>query len=97
MIDPNIRASSIQKLEEAENSQYAGFIVHLCTEFAQEDKPAEGRQLCGLYLKNMISSNDPDSLKTKQAFPETGDHVMTSYITTSKYDQITQATLVFFQ
>jgi importin subunit beta-1 len=65
MIDPNIRASSIQKLEEAENSQYAGFIVHLCTEFAQEDKPAEGRQLCGLYLKNMISSNDPDSLKTK--------------------------------
>lgn len=48
-------------------------------------------------LKMFDQLGTPDSLKTKQAFPETGDHVMTSYITTSKYDQITQATLVFLQ
>lgn len=37
----------------------------------------------------------PDSLKQKMTFPEAGEHVMTSYISTKNYDQVTEATLDF--
>lgn len=37
----------------------------------------------------------PDSLKQKMTFPEAGEHVMTSYLSTKNYDQVTTATLDF--
>ena len=46
-------------------------------------------------LKMYDQLGTPDSLKVKQAFPEVGDHVLTSYITTQYYDQVTKASLAF--
>ena len=37
----------------------------------------------------------PDSLKQKMTFPEAGEHVMTCYLSTKNYDQVTKATLDF--
>jgi len=37
----------------------------------------------------------PDSLKQKVVFPEAGEHVMTSYLSTTQYDKVTQETLGF--
>eukprot|EP00605_Chrysophyceae_sp_TOSAG23-4_P000884 GSChrysophyteH1.ASY1.ANO1.975.1 assembled CDS len=63
--DHDIRTAAMQKLETAESGQYVNFMVALCTEFASEDKPMEGRQLSGLYLKNMISAQDEAILEMK--------------------------------
>ena len=46
-------------------------------------------------LKMYDQLGTPDSLKVKQAFPEVGDHVLTSYITTQYYDVVTKASLAF--
>ena len=37
----------------------------------------------------------PDSLKQKVVFPEAGEHVMTSYLSTTQYDKVTLETLGF--
>ncbi len=39
----------------------------------------------------------PDSLKQKMTFPEAGEHVMTSFLSTKNYDQVTTATLNFLK
>jgi len=46
-------------------------------------------------LKMFDQLGTPEALKRKQAFPEAGDHVLTSYITTDNYDEVTEATLDF--
>jgi len=46
-------------------------------------------------LKMYDQLGTPDSLKLKQAFPEVGDHVLTSYISTQYYDVVTKASLAF--
>ena len=46
-------------------------------------------------LKMYDQLGTPDSLKLKQAFPEVGDHVLTSYISTQNYDVVTKASLAF--
>ena len=46
-------------------------------------------------LKMYDQLGTPDSLKEKQAFPEVGDHVLTSYISTQYYDVVTKASLAF--
>ncbi|MDA9576952.1 alpha/beta fold hydrolase [Flavobacteriaceae bacterium] len=46
-------------------------------------------------LKMYDQLGTPEALKSKQAFPEAGDHVLTSYITTDNYDEVTAATLDF--
>ena len=46
-------------------------------------------------LKMYDQLGTPDSLKVKQAFPEVGDHVLTSYISTQYYDVVTKASLAF--
>ena len=38
----------------------------------------------------------PDSLKQKKAFPDIGDHVMTSSLSTSGYEEVVQETVTFF-
>ena len=65
----------------------------------------------GYYYKDEINKDDvvsipallemydqlgtPNSLKQKMVFPEAGEHVMTCYLSTDKYDQVTEATLDF--
>ena len=39
----------------------------------------------------------PDSQKEKMAFPETGDHVMTSYLTSKDIESVTKETIRFFE
>ena len=39
----------------------------------------------------------PDSQKEKMAFPETGDHVMTSYLTSKDVESVTRETIRFFE
>ena len=46
-------------------------------------------------LKLFKHIGTPDALKVKQAFPDIGGHVLTSYITTNNYDEVTEATLNF--
>ncbi|MDA9892776.1 alpha/beta fold hydrolase [Flavobacteriaceae bacterium] len=46
-------------------------------------------------LKMFDQLGTPDTLKRKQAFPNAGDHVLTSYLTTNNYEEVTEATLDF--
>ncbi len=46
-------------------------------------------------LKMYDQLGTPDSLKVKQAFPEVGGHVLTSYLSTQYYDVVTKASLAF--
>ena len=46
-------------------------------------------------LKMFDQLGTPDTLKRKQAFPNAGDHVLTSYLTTKNYEEVTEATLDF--
>jgi len=46
-------------------------------------------------LKMFDQLGTPDNLKRKQAFPNAGDHVLTSYLTTNNYEEVTEATLDF--
>ncbi len=39
----------------------------------------------------------PNGLKMKRAFPETGDHVITSYITTDYYEEVVSTTIAFLK
>jgi hypothetical protein len=46
-------------------------------------------------LKMFDQLGTPEALKVKKAFPEAGDHVLTSYLTTEHYDDVTDASLNF--
>ena len=46
-------------------------------------------------LKMFDQLGTPKNLKVKKAFPEAGGHVITSYLSTDKYDQVTHETLDF--
>jgi len=37
----------------------------------------------------------PEHLKLKKAFPEAGDHVLTSYLSTENYEAVTREVLEF--
>lgn len=57
-IDDQIRQGAEMHLRNAEESQFAPFLIALCEEFAIEDREMQGRRLAGLYLKNMVSAQD---------------------------------------
>jgi importin subunit beta-1 len=64
--DHNVRLQANEKLEEAVRDQYTGILGALCTEFASEDKPVEGRVLSGLFLKNMVVGQTEETIREKE-------------------------------
>jgi esterase/lipase len=46
-------------------------------------------------LKMFDQLGTPENLKVKKAFPNAGDHVITSYLSGDNYDKVTQETLSF--
>jgi hypothetical protein len=46
-------------------------------------------------LKMFDQLGTPKVLKYKKAFPNAGDHVITSYLSTEHYDEVTEETLRF--
>ncbi|MEO2100295.1 MAG: alpha/beta fold hydrolase, partial [Flavobacteriaceae bacterium] len=46
-------------------------------------------------LKMFDQLGTPDHLKVKKAFPEAGDHVITSYLSTNQYPEVTAEALQF--
>ena len=48
-------------------------------------------------LKMFDQLGTPNALKFKKAFPNAGDHVITSYLSTEHYDEVTEETLRFLR
>ena len=46
-------------------------------------------------LKMFDQLGTPENLKVKKAFPNAGDHVITSYLSGDNYDKVTNETLSF--
>ena len=49
------------------------------------------------YLKMFDELGTPSELKVKKAFPEAGDHVITSYLSSNNYVQVTEAVQNFLK
>lgn len=56
-----------KQLEDYGNQDYAGLALGLATELASEGKDIMGRQLAGVYLKNMLNAKDPALQAEKHA------------------------------
>eukprot|EP00232_Nephroselmis_pyriformis_P010626 CAMPEP_0182887156 /NCGR_PEP_ID=MMETSP0034_2-20130328/20649_1 /TAXON_ID=156128 /ORGANISM="Nephroselmis pyriformis, Strain CCMP717" /LENGTH=872 /DNA_ID=CAMNT_0025020509 /DNA_START=157 /DNA_END=2772 /DNA_ORIENTATION=- len=56
--DANLRNQAEQSLKTFEGENYAGFLVAMSTELADNSKPVETRRLAGIILKNALHAND---------------------------------------
>jgi hypothetical protein len=56
--DHNVRTAAEQQLKQAQETQYATFLVSLSAELANNDKPTDTRRLAGLILKNALDAKE---------------------------------------
>ena len=56
--DASLRTQAEQQLQAYQQQDYAGYLVALVSELANDAKPPETRQIAGLLLKNMLDATD---------------------------------------
>lgn len=56
--DSALRTQAELQLQAYQQQDYAGYLVALVSELANDAKPPETRQIAGLLLKNMLDATD---------------------------------------
>ena len=56
--DSGLRTQAELQLQAYQQQDYAGYLVALVSELANDAKPPETRQIAGLLLKNMLDATD---------------------------------------
>lgn len=56
--DASLRTQAELQLQAYQQQDYAGYLVALVSELANDAKPPETRQIAGLLLKNMLDATD---------------------------------------
>lgn len=56
--DSSLRTQAELQLQAYQQQDYAGYLVALVSELANDAKPPETRQIAGLLLKNMLDATD---------------------------------------
>lgn len=76
--DATLRKQAELQLQAYQQQDYAGYLVALVSELANDAKPPETRQIAGLLLKNLLDATDAvlkvGSPARFQQAPSTPDH-----------------------
>jgi len=56
--DADLRKQAELQLQAYQQQDYAGYLVALVSELANDNKPPETRQIAGLLLKNLMDATD---------------------------------------
>lgn len=56
--DADLRKQAELQLQAYQQQDYAGYLVALVSELANDNKPPETRQIAGLLLKNLLDATD---------------------------------------
>jgi len=65
--NPALRNPAEAQLAQAAETQYAPFVLALCTELANESSVEGSRQQAGLYMKNLLTAQDEAIVEQKTA------------------------------
>ena len=84
-LDLKMRKSTFKKINKPL------FLVYYYKNDSLQDKVVSVEAM----LKMFDQLGTPDHLKVKKAFPEAGDHVITSYLSTNQYPEVTAEALQF--
>ena len=72
--DASLRTQAELQLQAYQQQDYAGYLVALVSELANDAKPPETRQIAGLLLKNMLDATDVGLKVRSELDPPVADH-----------------------